>query len=257
MRVAVVIALVIMACGGTAQPTAVGAPDDGGLPADSPTLGLQTLGTNPTISFYGVQGTETLTIPVPPGLLPAELTAIVEIPVNLRAGTLAVTQDDRTSPEYRCPMRTECQLSFRSRGLPSSNNAVTLVLRSYLVPLDGYCLDPTNPLRLTDAAIRYDGVETPPDSGSGLPAAGIAQADDVHPGATIDQRSPTRRSGWPPRWWRTTASRTPRSLLTPLADGQAGPPLDRRHRWNARSSSARVPRHGACHCAAPAACRHC
>ena len=39
------------------------------------------------MSFYGVQGTESLTIPVPPGLLPAELTAIVEIPVNLRAGT--------------------------------------------------------------------------------------------------------------------------------------------------------------------------
>jgi hypothetical protein len=162
MRVAVVIALVIMACGGTAQPTAVGAPDDGGLPAESPTLGLQTLGTNPTISFYGVQGTETLTIPVPPGLLPAELTAIVEIPVNLRAGTLAVTQDDRTISRIPLPDADRVPVVIPLAGVAVVNNAVTLVLRSYLVPLDGYCLDPTNPLRLTDAAIRYDGVETPP-----------------------------------------------------------------------------------------------
>jgi hypothetical protein len=143
MRVAVVIALVIMACGGTAQPTAVGAPDDGALPAESQTLGLQTLGTNPTISFYGVQGTETLTIPVPPGLLPAELTAIVEIPVNLRAGTLAVTQDDRTISRIPLPDADRAPVVIPLAGVAVVNNAVTLVLRSYLVPLDGYCLDPT------------------------------------------------------------------------------------------------------------------
>jgi hypothetical protein len=88
MRAAVVAALVIMTFGGIEPPTPVAAPDDGGLPADAPILGLQTLGSNPTMSFYGVQGTQSLTIPVPPGLLPAELTAIVEIPVNLRAGTV-------------------------------------------------------------------------------------------------------------------------------------------------------------------------
>ena len=162
MRVAVVVAFVITAFGGPAGLTAVAAPGDGGLPAESPVLGLQTLGSNPTISFYGVQGTETLTIPVPPGLLPAELTAIVEIPVNLRAGTLAVTQDDRTISRVSLPDADRVPVAIPLAGVTVVNNAVTLVLRSYLVPLEGYCLDPTNPLRLTDTAIRYDGVETPP-----------------------------------------------------------------------------------------------
>ena len=47
-------------------------------------------------------------------------------------------------------------------GVDVVNNAVTIALRSYLTPIDGYCLDPTNPPRLTDVAIRYEGSELPP-----------------------------------------------------------------------------------------------
>jgi hypothetical protein len=162
LRAALVVALLIMTCGGFAPPTAAAAPDDGGLPAEAPILGLQTLGSNPTMSFYGVQGTESLTIPVPPGLLPAELTAIVEIPVNLRAGTVTVTQDDRTISRVSLPDGDRVPITVPLAGVAVVDNAVTLVIRSYLVPLEGYCLEPSNPLRLTDTAIRYDGVEIAP-----------------------------------------------------------------------------------------------
>jgi hypothetical protein len=162
MRAAVVLALLLMTFVGLEPPTVIAAPDDGGLAADAPILGLQTLGSSPTMSFYGVQGTESLTIPAPPGLLPAELTAIVEIPVNLRAGTVTVTQDERTISRVPLPDGDRVPITIPLAGVVVVDNAVTLVIRSYLVPEDGYCLEPTNPLRFTDTAIRYDGAEIPP-----------------------------------------------------------------------------------------------
>ncbi len=162
MRVAVAVALTALTMGGPNSSTAVAAPDDGGLPTESPILGLQALGANSTMSFYGTQGTETLVIPVPPGLQPAELTAIVELPINVRIGTLNVTQDDRTISRVPLPDGDRLPIVIPLAGVNVVNNAVTVILRSYLIPVDGYCLDPTNPLRLTDAAVRYEGSETSP-----------------------------------------------------------------------------------------------
>ncbi len=47
-------------------------------------------------------------------------------------------------------------------GVKVVNNAASLTIRSNLVPVEGNCLEPTNPLRLTRAAIRYEGLQTPP-----------------------------------------------------------------------------------------------
>lgn len=158
----IVAAVMVMTTGSLNFPAAFAAPEDDVLRAASPVLGLQMLGANSTVSFYGVQGTETLTIPVPSGLQPAELTALVEIPVNLRVGTLTVSQDDRTISRMSLPDGDRAPITVPLAGVNVVDNSVTVVLRSYLVPLEGYCLDPTNPLRLTDAAIRYDGAENPP-----------------------------------------------------------------------------------------------
>lgn len=114
------------------------------------------------MSFFGTQGIETLVIPVPPGLRPAELTAIVELPVNVRLGTLNVTQDDRTISRVRLPDGDRLPIVVPLDGVDVIDNAVTVTLRSYLVPVEGYCLEPTNPLRFTDVAIRYEGAEIPP-----------------------------------------------------------------------------------------------
>ncbi|WP_414688370.1 hypothetical protein [Mycobacterium sp.] len=130
--------------------------------ADAPTLSLTDVGSEPTMAFYGATGVTSLTVPVPLGLLPAALDVVVEPPVNLSTGTLTVTQDDRTLARVVLPASDRVPLSIPLTGVRVTDNAVTLTLRSYLVPLENYCLDPSNPLRLTEASIRYEGVEAPP-----------------------------------------------------------------------------------------------
>lgn len=137
-------------------------PGDGGMLADAPTLSLTDVGSEPTMAFYGSTGVMSLTVPVPLGLLPAALDVVVEPPVNLSTGTLTVTQEDRTLSRVVVPASDRVPLSIPLTGVRVTDNAVTLTLRSYLVPLEGYCLDPSNPLRLIDAAVRYEGVESPP-----------------------------------------------------------------------------------------------
>lgn len=144
------------------SPQAWPEPGGAGLLADAPTLGLADVGSEPTLAFYGAAGVASLTVPVPQGLLPAALDVVVEPPVNLATGTLTVMQEDRTLSRVVLPNADRVPLSIPLAGVRVTDNAVTLTLRSYLVPLEGYCLDPSNPLRLIDAAVRYEGVESPP-----------------------------------------------------------------------------------------------
>jgi hypothetical protein len=75
-------------------------------------------------------------------------------------------QEGRTVSRVVLPVSDPVPLSIPLTGVQVTDNAVTVTLRSYLVPLNGYCLDPSNPLRLVDAAVRYEGVETPPTTGA-------------------------------------------------------------------------------------------
>ncbi|MCP3811608.1 cellulose biosynthesis cyclic di-GMP-binding regulatory protein BcsB, partial [Mycobacteriaceae bacterium Msp059] len=79
------------------------APEDDISLVNSPTLNLRTLGANADIALYGIQGSQTLTIPVPRGLIPAELAATVQLPFNTRGGTLEVTQDQRVVSRVPLP----------------------------------------------------------------------------------------------------------------------------------------------------------
>jgi hypothetical protein len=208
--------------GNTAPPISVAAPVDGEPSVESTTLGLQSLGSNPNISFYGVQGTETLIIPVPPGLQPAELTAIVEMPVNVHIGTLTVMQDDRTISRMALPDGDRLPTVIPLAGANVVNNAMTLVLHSYLVPMDGYCLDPTNPLRLTDTAIRYGGSEIVPATVADfLPP--ILRKLTIH----IPARPLNIESEAAVRLATAVVARYGKQntqiVVTPLADGQDGP----------------------------------
>ena len=130
--------------------------------ADAPTLGLADVGSEETLAFYGAEGTVSLTVPVPEGLVPAEIMAVVEIPVNMATGTLTVAQDDRTLSRMVLPNTDQVSITISLSGVSVVDNAITVILRSYLVPVAGYCLDPANPLRLINAAVRYDGVESAP-----------------------------------------------------------------------------------------------
>jgi hypothetical protein len=146
------------------SPPAWSAPGDGGMVADSPQLSLPALGADPNLTFYGSEGIATLTLPVPPGLAPTELTAVVELPVNLGSGTLTVTQDDRTLARVPLPNVDRAPIVIPLAGVTVTDNAVTLTLRSYLVAGDNYCFDPSNPLRLVDVGIGYAGSELPPQT---------------------------------------------------------------------------------------------
>jgi hypothetical protein len=139
------------------------APGDGGLPAESPTLSLESLGVDSTFAFYGVQGTQNLTVPVPHGLAPTALNVVVEMPPNLRSGVIAVTQDNRVVSRIDLPPEDQAPISIPLVGAEIVDNVATVVLRTYLVPVEGYCLyDPTIPLRLTNASVTYEGTEAPP-----------------------------------------------------------------------------------------------
>lgn len=152
-----------MVVAGTVVPgVAQAAPEDGDSLTNSPTLSLRTLGTDPDVALYGVEGVQTVTFPVQPGFTPAELLATVLLPVNARGGTLEVTQDDRALTRVPLPP-DQGPISIPLTGARVVDNAVSVLLRSYLTMPEGYCVyDPTNPLRLVDTSVRYTGRELPP-----------------------------------------------------------------------------------------------
>jgi len=144
-------------------PAAHAAPGDAGQVADAPTLSLTTLGVDTDIALYGLQGTQTITVPVPKGLTPGALTADVELPPYVRGGTLIVTQDRRTLSRIELLMAENTPLSIPLTGARVVDGTVTFTVRSRLLPEEGDCLyDPTVPLQLSDAAIDYTGKETAP-----------------------------------------------------------------------------------------------
>src|ERR1700712_1619540 len=123
-------ALAIFALAGPSPSLGYAAPDDPGAVAAAPALPLTDLGADSTISLYGQQGTETLAIPVPLGLLPAELSAVVEIPGNLRSGMLTVTQDDRTISRVPLPGSDLAPIAIPLAGVNVVENSATIVLHS-------------------------------------------------------------------------------------------------------------------------------
>ena len=124
---------------------------------------LGALGGLSTLSFYGQQGSQTLLIPVPPGLSPANLTATVELPPNILRATMSVLQGDREISRVVLPNALDSVVALPLAGADVVDNSVTVTLRSYVVPPDGYCVyDPTNPLRLIDVAVNFAGTGLPP-----------------------------------------------------------------------------------------------
>lgn len=144
------------------MPTGHAAPPDPGVLAQAPVLSLATLGSTSNLSFYGQQSQQSVTLPVQQGLVPAALTATVWAPPGVQTAVLTVTQDDRIISRIELPLSAAAPVSVPLAGAQVVDNAVALTMTVNVLPLQGYCLDPTSPLRLTDAAIRFDGIERPP-----------------------------------------------------------------------------------------------
>lgn len=101
-------------------------------------------------------------MPVLRGLTPTALNATVELPINLRSGTLTVSQDQRTLARLTLPTADQSPLVIPLAGADVVDNWLTVTLRTYLVPQEGFCLYPDSPLRLSAPSISYTGVEQPP-----------------------------------------------------------------------------------------------
>jgi hypothetical protein len=96
IRATVVAVVLIIGFSGVLAPAAAARPVDDPLPGDSPTLSLSSMGLDGILGLYGLQGAQALTIPIPQGLTPSALNALVELPVGVHGGTIAVSQGDRT-----------------------------------------------------------------------------------------------------------------------------------------------------------------
>lgn len=144
-------------------PVATAVPGEGGQLADAPTLSMAAMGSDDAFALYGLRGTQTLAIPVPPGLTPSSFNVLVELPVGVRGGRIVVTQDDRTISQTPLPTDFQAPVTIPLTGAAVVDNTVTVLLRSYLDPLDGYCLyDPILALRLSAASVSFTGTEVAP-----------------------------------------------------------------------------------------------
>ena len=189
----------------------------------SSTLSLTDLGSSSNLDFYGLQDTRQLTLPVPPGLTPAALNATVELPVNPRPGTITVTQDERTVARVPLPPADQAPIVIPLVGAKVVNNWVTLTVRAYLSPDGGYCLDPTNPLRLTNATVTYTGPERPPATVADFLPPVLRKLTIILP------NSPSKaESDAAVQLAAVVAShygkQAPEIAAIPLADGQVAPP---------------------------------
>ncbi len=139
--------------------------------ADSPTLSLVDLGSTANGSFFSSnQGTTvgTLTFPVPQGLAPVAVNATIETPIELRYASLAVTQNGRTISRLGLPLTDRAPVAIPLAGAEVVGNAVTVSLTVTALPIDNYCWDFRNPLRLVDGVVTFAGVEVAPTTVAGF-----------------------------------------------------------------------------------------
>lgn len=173
-RLGAVVGVVVMLLWGTpagayADPTIDAAPP-GGAVVDAPTLALADLGQGPTLTFYGASDTTaaTLSFPVPQGLAPVSLNAILQLPVNLRSGNLTVTQNDRPISRIDLPLTDQVPVVIPLVGAEVSGDYLTVTLTMTAIPVDQYCWDPLYPLRLINSSVTFSGTEPIPTTVAGF-----------------------------------------------------------------------------------------
>ncbi|UXA07480.1 hypothetical protein KXD96_04940 [Mycobacterium sp. SMC-2] len=224
--VSVVGFLAVSAPASWAEPTEPGTTTEPAAPGPvrtSFTLATSDLGYGSALSFYGLQGVVQLTVPVPQGLTPAVLNATVQPPVNLRSGVIIVSQAEREFARVNVPTNDQAPIVIPLAGAEVVNDSVTVTLRAYLVPLDGYCVYPWSPLRLTNATVGYTGVEQPPTTVAHFLPPVLRKLTIFVP------RSPSvAESDTTVQLAAATAAhygqQAPEIAVVPLADGQTAPP---------------------------------
>ena len=130
----------------------------------APTLNLTALGADPDISLYGLQGTQTVTVPVPNGLTPGALTADVELPPYVQGGTLIVTQGGRTLSRVELLQAESTPVSIPLTGARVVDDAVTFTAAQQAVARRRATACTTRRFRCSSPTPRstYTGTEAPP-----------------------------------------------------------------------------------------------
>lgn len=203
-------------------PVSEAAPGDAGA-TESTTLALADVGSASTLSFWGFTSSQQLSVPVLHGLTPTALNASVELPINMRSGQLTVTQGERTIARLNLPTTDQAPIVLPLTGAEVADNWVSVTLRSYLVPLDGYCLYPESPLRLINGTINYTGVEQPPTTVAHFLPPVLRKLTIFLPQAPSTAESDTAIQ------LATSAAahygrQAPEIAVVPLPDGQQAPP---------------------------------
>jgi hypothetical protein len=165
--VAVMALLFGVAPSAAAQPVS-----DVGAPVDSPTLALTDLGTPNDVAFRFSgnwdNAASTLTVPVPQGMAPVALNAMIEVPISLRYASLAVTQDGRTISRLGLPLVDQSPVVIPLAGAEVVGNSMTVTLTMTVLPLEEYCWDPLAPVRLANGSVTYSGAEVAPITVAGF-----------------------------------------------------------------------------------------
>ena len=120
------------------------------------------VGSSANLEFWGVTSSQQLSLPVLHGLNPTALNATIELPINLRSGLLTVSQGERTLARLNLPNTDQTPIVIPLGGAEVIDNWLTVTMRAYLVPNEGFCLYPESPLRLTNGTVNYTGTELPP-----------------------------------------------------------------------------------------------
>lgn len=129
---------------------------------DPLTLPLADVGGDATLAFYGTTDSPSVYIPVPVGLFPTSLNVTVDLPFNMRSGTLTVTQDDRLIGQLGLPLTDLAPLVIPLDGVEVVDESVSVNLTLTALADDGYCLDTDHPINFFNNSVTYVGEELAP-----------------------------------------------------------------------------------------------
>lgn len=201
-------------------------------PAADLTLPLDDLGEDATLSFFGTTSSLSVSIPVPVGLVPTSLNVGVDLPFNIRAATLTVTQDDRIVGRLGLPLANLAPLIIPLDGVEVVDESASVTLRLTSLAEDGYCLDAEHPIRLFNGSVTYVGTEVAPTTVADfLPPIlrTLTIAVPAKPSEAESESAVQLAAALTARY----RSQSPQVFLVPLADGATSfgsrsRPLERR-----------------------------
>lgn len=130
---------------------------------EGPTLSLDDLGAGNSLVFYGETSSASLSIPVPPGLVPTTVNATLDLPFNIRSATLSVNQGDRLISKVGLPLTDLAPVVIPLNGVDVVDESVTVALTLNAAAEDGYCLDHLkNPIEFLNGSVTFAGTELAP-----------------------------------------------------------------------------------------------